>query len=98
MIASLHGTVQQIGEDWIVVRVGGLGLLVNVTAGVINKMAEVGQLIDLSAHLVVREDSLTLYGFSSQEEKAVFGYVRYTAEATLATNFEELQPQNIASS
>ena len=72
MIASLHGTVDWIGEESLIVRVGGLGLRVWVTTGVINKLAELGREINLAAYLVVREDSLTLYGFSSEEEKTIF--------------------------
>jgi Holliday junction DNA helicase RuvA len=72
MIASLHGVVDWIGEESLVVRVGGLGLRVWVTTGVINKLAELGREINLAAYLVVREDSLTLYGFSSEEEKTIF--------------------------
>lgn len=72
MIASLHGVVDWIGEESLVVRVGGFGLRVWVTTGVLNNLAELGREINLAAYLVVREDSLTLYGFSSEEEKTIF--------------------------
>lgn len=72
MIASLHGIVEYIGEESLVVRVGGIGLEVWVTTGVINKLAELGREISLATHLIVREDGLTLYGFSSEEEKTIF--------------------------
>ena len=72
MIASLHGVVDWIGKESLVVRVGGLGLRVWVTTGVINKLAELGREINLAAYLVVREDSLTLFGFFSEEEKTIF--------------------------
>lgn len=72
MIASLHGIVERIGEESLIVRVGGIGLEVWVTTGVINKQAELGREISLAAHLVVREEALTLYGFTSEEEKTIF--------------------------
>ena len=71
MIASLHGIVERIGEESLIVRVGGIGMEVSVTTGVINQQAELGREINLVVYLVVREDALTLYGFSSEEEKTI---------------------------
>ncbi len=64
--------MQRIGTGSIVVQVGGVGLEVAVPSSVIGKLGQVGQPVDLLTHLVVREDSLTLYGFASEEEKQVF--------------------------
>ncbi len=72
MIASISGILQRIGTGSIVVQVGGVGLEVAVPSSVIGKLGQVGQPVDLLTHLVVREDSLTLYGFASEEEKQVF--------------------------
>ncbi|MBI9045580.1 MAG: Holliday junction branch migration protein RuvA [Anaerolineaceae bacterium] len=71
MIASIHGLVESNGEDFLIIRVGGIGVQVFVP-GEIAARSGVGQEISLSTHLVVREDSLTLYGFQSQEEKKLF--------------------------
>jgi Holliday junction DNA helicase RuvA len=72
MIASLSGKLLRIGDETIVVGVGGVGLEVNVPSSVFNMLGQVGQPVDLVTYLVVRDDSLTLYGFASEEEKAVF--------------------------
>jgi Holliday junction DNA helicase RuvA len=72
MIASLSGKLLRIGEETIVVGVGGVGLEVNVPSSVFNMLGQVGQPVELATYLVVRDDSLTLYGFASEEEKAVF--------------------------
>jgi Holliday junction DNA helicase RuvA len=71
MIASLTGTVLQVGPTSAVVEVGGLGVLAlcspNTVAGL-----RVGQRATLATSLVVREDSLTLYGFASADEREFF--------------------------
>jgi Holliday junction DNA helicase RuvA len=72
MIASLSGKLLRIGDETIVVGVGGIGLEVNVPSSVFNMLGQVGQPIEIVTYLVVRDDSLTLYGFASEEEKAVF--------------------------
>lgn len=72
MIASLNGDVEWIGDDSIVVRVGGVGLQVSVPVSVLDELDGVVGPIHLITHLVVREDALTLYGFSSMEERRVF--------------------------
>jgi len=66
MIASITGEVLEIGEDFLVVGIGGLGLRVFVPAPLADRM-EIGEKIFLHTHLVVREDSLTLYGFDTGE-------------------------------
>lgn len=72
MIASISGKLRGVGEDSIVVSVGGVGLELFVPASVLNEVGEVGQPVDLFTLLIVREDSLTLYGFLNQEEKRIF--------------------------
>jgi Holliday junction DNA helicase RuvA len=54
-----------------VVEVGGVGLAVSCTPGTLARL-RVGQPARLSTSLVVREDSLTLYGFSDDDERSVF--------------------------
>ncbi len=72
MIASVSGVLQSIRNTSVVVRVGGVGLEIFVPAGVFTTLGEVGQPVELLTHLVVREDSLTLYGFQNEEQRAVF--------------------------
>lgn len=71
MIASVEGTVQALTADGAVVVVGGVGLAVQTTAGTRARL-RVGEPARLSTSLVVREDSLTLYGFADDDERAVF--------------------------
>ena len=72
MISSLRGTVLQINPDFLVVDVGGVGLKVQVPASVYDELDGVGRNIFLHTHLIVREDALALYGFSSEEQRALF--------------------------
>ncbi|HVE99600.1 MAG TPA: Holliday junction branch migration protein RuvA [Mycobacteriales bacterium] len=71
MIASVTGTVTSIGPDGAVVEVGGVGLLVQCAPGTLARL-RVGEGATLSTALVVREDSLTLFGFASADERTVF--------------------------
>jgi Holliday junction DNA helicase RuvA len=71
MIASLSGRVTDIHSNSIVVQVGGVGVLVYIPIIDREKM-HIGETVQLYTYLVVREDSLTLYGFSSMEEKEFF--------------------------
>lgn len=75
MIASVAGRVAVVGLDHLVVEVGGVGLLVHTTPGTAAS-ARLGQEIRLSTSLVVREDSLTLYGFAEADEQATFELVQ----------------------
>jgi Holliday junction DNA helicase RuvA len=75
MIASLSGTVLTVGLDSLVLAVGGVGMLVHTTPGTAAAL-RTGQAADLATTLVVREDSLTLYGFASPDEKSVFETVQ----------------------
>jgi Holliday junction DNA helicase RuvA len=71
MIASIQGKVIQVNQDSIVVDVSGIGYLVYVT-GLLRQTLRRGEKVSLYTHLVVREDSLTLFGFSDQDEKGIF--------------------------
>lgn len=71
MIASVEGTITFIGEDSIVVSVAGVGFKV-FTPLEIRRTSELFSQIVLHTHLVVREDALTLYGFSETEERDMF--------------------------
>ncbi len=71
MIASISGLVQRVEEQALVVTVGGVGLRLHVP-GALAQSARPGEEIFLHTHLVVREDALTLYGFESAAERALF--------------------------
>jgi len=71
VIASVRGTVAALGPDCAVVEVGGVGLAVSCSPGTLARL-RVGQSARLATSLVVREDSLTLYGFADDDERALF--------------------------
>lgn len=71
MIASVNGRVAAVGPDGAVVEVGGIGLAVQCTPGTIARL-QVGESARLATSLVVREDSLTLYGFADDDERQTF--------------------------
>jgi holliday junction DNA helicase RuvA len=71
MIAFVAGRVAAVAPDEAVVEVGGVGLSLQCTPGTLAGL-RVGEPARLSTSLVVREDSLTLYGFTDDDERAVF--------------------------
>lgn len=75
MIASLSGDVTAASLDSVVIEVGGVGLLVHTTPATA-AAARPGESMRVATSLVVREDSLTLYGFADDDEKALFEQVQ----------------------
>lgn len=75
MIASVRGTVLSLSPDTAVVEVGGVGLLLHCTPAALGLM-RVGEQAAVSTSLVVREESLTLYGFADADERAIFESVQ----------------------
>jgi len=71
MIASVRGRVLEIGLNGVVVEVGGVGLDLRCTPETLSTMRQ-GHEVTLPTSLVVREDSLTLFGFADSEEKELF--------------------------
>jgi Holliday junction DNA helicase RuvA len=73
MIASLRGTVLAAEPtSYVVLEVGGVGFKVFVPGTVFDEMDGVGRSLFLHTHLIVREDALALYGFSTEEQRALF--------------------------
>ena len=72
MISRLSGTVWSLGEHSVVIRVGGVGFQVHVPDSVLAELGEPGRPVDLFTHLHVRENELTLYGFPTPEDVALF--------------------------
>ncbi|NED97600.1 Holliday junction branch migration protein RuvA [Phytoactinopolyspora alkaliphila] len=75
MIAFVRGVVSSVRPTEAVVDVGGIGLAVQCTPGTSAEL-RVGAQTQLAASLVVREDSLTLYGFATDDERTVFELVQ----------------------
>jgi Holliday junction DNA helicase RuvA len=92
MIASVSGTVLAITADAAVIEVGGVGLCVQCTPATLATL-RTGAITRLATTLVVREDSLTLFGFVTDDERGVFdtlqgvtGVGPRLAQAVLATH------------
>ena len=71
MIASVRGVVAAIAADSAVIEVGGVGLQVQCAPATLAGL-KAGAEARLSTSMVVREDSLTLYGFADDDEKRLF--------------------------
>lgn len=71
MIAFLTGRVAARGAGTAVIDVGGVGMTVQCTPSALSRL-HVGETGTVAASLVVREDSLTLFGFADDEEKHLF--------------------------
>lgn len=71
MISSVRGEVLEIGLDHAVVEMGGVGLTVHATPSTLAGLRR-GEQSRLATTLIVREDSLTLYGFAHVDERELF--------------------------
>lgn len=75
MIASVHGTVLQVSGSSVVIDVHGIGYLVTVTPE--HALAlRTGEDALIRTSLIVREDDLSLFGFATSDEQAVFDLLR----------------------
>ena len=72
MIASLSGVVQSVGDGTLVMEVGGLGIRVLVPDRILDANVAVGRSTSLYTYMVVRQDSLTLFGFATEEQRSFF--------------------------
>lgn len=71
MIAAIEGEISGLGENSLVVWVGGVGLQVSVPAP-LRASCRLGERIHLHTYLVVREDMLALFGFEHEVEREFF--------------------------
>lgn len=71
MIERIGGHIVKSDKDAVVIMVGGVGLRVRVPRSVF-EVAQLGAEVMLYTHLSVREDEISLYGFSSEDERAIF--------------------------
>lgn len=71
MIDSVEGEIIGLGENSVVVRVGGVGMRVNITAPLRARLRLMDQIF-LLTEFIVREDLLALYGFENEQERELF--------------------------
>lgn len=69
MIASLTGSVQKIGNDYLIIQIGGVGFKVFVPKTVLENSPPQ---LSLHTYLAVRENDLTLFGFETEEDLRLF--------------------------
>lgn len=72
MIGKLKGLVDSVGEDWVLIDVGGVGYEVSCSPRTLAALPGVGEPVALAIETYVREDQIRLFGFSSDEERAWF--------------------------
>jgi holliday junction DNA helicase RuvA len=72
MIAAVRGEVMVRRPDHVVIEAGGVGYRLAVSAETLKAVPATGREVFLHAELISREDSLSLYGFSSEEERDLF--------------------------
>ena len=72
MIALIRGELAVRRPDHVVVDCGGVGYRLAVSAQTLRHVPAAGRPVTLHAHLVARDDQLTLYGFHSEEERDLF--------------------------
>lgn len=71
MIRTLSGTIIDMTLGSVVLDVHGVGYLISIQSGYAQDQ-HIGDTLSLFTHLAVREDSLTLYGFFSRDDLALF--------------------------
>jgi Holliday junction DNA helicase RuvA len=72
MIGKLKGRVDEIGDDHLILDVGGVGYLVYAPVRVLQALPSPGEAAELHIETMVREDMIRLYGFGSRADKAWF--------------------------
>jgi holliday junction DNA helicase RuvA len=72
MIALVRGEVAQRRADHVVVLCGGVGYRLSVSAETLRHVPPAGETVTLHAHLIARDDALSLYGFYSEQERDLF--------------------------
>jgi len=102
MIASVRGRVAAINPDGAVVEVGGVGLAVTCAPSTLAGL-RVGESARLATSLIVREDSLTLYGFADDDARGLFELLQTAsgvgprlAQAVLAVHAPDVVRKAIA--
>lgn len=73
MIAAVRGEVMVRRPDHVVIDAGGVGYRLTVSAETLKAVPATGREAFLHAELVARDDSLSLFGFASEEERELFG-------------------------
>lgn len=72
MFRYIKGTLEEVGQSYVVIENNNIGYLINTSQNSINALKNDSKQCKMYTHLNVREDEISLYGFSSQEELDMF--------------------------
>lgn len=72
MISRLQGRIESISNDYAIIVVNGVGFLVYMPTGALSTLGNSGNEVKVFTHLHLREDNVSLYGFTSAEELWLF--------------------------
>jgi Holliday junction DNA helicase RuvA len=72
MIGRLKGTIDAVGEDYLILDVHGVGYVVNCSVRTLRDVPDTGTAASFSIETQVREDSIRLFGFASDLERDWF--------------------------
>ncbi len=72
MFDYIRGELIDYDEDYLVVETGGIGYTIQPSRGVVSDLPEEGEQVKIFLHLDVKEDDMSLYGFSGPREREIF--------------------------
>ncbi len=72
MIDYITGTVVAVGEDYVVLDLGGVGIQVQAPVARLDPAPRIGETLRLDTQLRISEDAWTLYGFAGDEQRDIF--------------------------
>ena len=72
MIAAVEGILDERGDNWAIIKVGGISLQVYVPTSVLSQLGVVGDRVQLHTHFQLRDDNVALYGFATKSELEIF--------------------------
>jgi Holliday junction DNA helicase RuvA len=72
MITSVHGILEAVRVDYALIRVGGFGVRVFAPSSTLGRLKEPGMEVSLHTHFHMREDGISLYGFTNEADRDAF--------------------------
>lgn len=72
MIGYIKGSLEYIGEGYVIIETGGIGYNINVTSSTASRLTKTAGDVRLFTVMNVREDAITLYGFAEKEELEMY--------------------------
>ena len=72
MFAYIKGSLEEKGNNYVVIDVAGIGYKIFMSESAISKLCDLGEIVKIHTHYYVREDNISLYGFINKEELKMF--------------------------